>query len=324
MELATNSDEFVWAEKYRPKRIEDVIIPARIKTGLLRSIADGQIPNMTLFSASPGTGKTTTAKAICESLGIRPLYINASKNTGIDTVRMQVVQYATTTSVFEGSNIKVVILDEADRLSTNAQDSLKGVIEESSSVCRFILTVNSTQRLIEPILSRCPVMEFTFGAEEQKQVTAMMFKRCAEILDAEGIPYSKPVLAQIVARYSPDNRALLLRLQEYAGQYGEINEGALTHVKAAEVQTLVAHMAAKDFPAVKQWCFANQEVLHEGFYRQFLDCLGPVMDPQSTPEAIVTVNDYQNNLRGVPDRFLHFLSLSVTLMMSLKFRPKNG
>ncbi len=317
--------EFMWAEKYRPQKVDDVIIPARIKTGLMATINSGQAMNMTFFSPSPGTGKTTTAFAICNSLGIRPLYINASLNTSVDTIRMQVTQYATTVSVMGArGGIKVVILDEADRLSPQAQDSLKGVIDASSANCRFILTVNNIQRVVDPILSRCPVVDFMFTPEENKQVMALMHKRCTEILTAEGVKFTPSVVAQMVKRYSPDNRALLNRLQEYAIQFGEINEGVLTHIRSADIQVLVKSMAEKDFAAVKQWCFVNQDVLHEGFYKLLYDTVEKAIEPQGIPDLVLQINDAQNHLRGVPDKFIHFLALATTIMMTVKFRPDHG
>lgn len=312
-------DHFLWEEAYRPTKLSDVIIPDALKTQFAEFLKKGQIPNMTLISTSPGTGKTTTARALCEELGVKPLFINASVNNSIDDIRMSVIQYSTTVSMF-GDKTKIVILDEADRLTANAQDALKGVIEQSSNNCRFILTSNSKTRLIEPILSRCGPIEFAFSAEDSKRVAASMFKRCGEILKHENIPFSPAVLAKIVSKYTPDNRALLNRLQQYATTYGAINEGILTAIKSAEVETLIAALKTKNFQDAKQWCFVNQDVLNEDFYQQIFKALESQVEQPSIPELIMILDDWQTKHRDVPDKFIHFAAMVTNIMMTIKFK----
>lgn len=312
-------DHFLWEEAYRPTKLSDVIIPDALKTQFSEFVAKGQIPNMTLFSSGPGTGKTTTAKALCEELGIKPLFINASVNNSIDDIRMMVIQYSTTVSLF-GDKTKIVILDEADRLSANAQDALKGVIEQSSANCRFILTSNSTARLIEHLLSRCQPIEFAFSKEDQTKVSALMFKRCRDILTNEGIAFVPAVLAKIVAKYVPDNRALLSRLQRYSTTYGRIDEGILSVIKSAEIEALVSALKEKNFQNVKQWCFVNQDVLNEDFYQNIFKTLESQMEEQEVPELILILDEWQTKHKDVPDKFIHFAAMMTNIMMRLKFK----
>lgn len=312
-------DHFLWEEAYRPTKLADVIIPDALKTQFAEFLKQGQIPNMTLFSTGPGTGKTTTAKVLCEELGVRPLFINASVNNSIDDIRMMVIQYASTVSMF-GDKTKIVILDEADRLSANAQDALKGVVEQSSKNCRFILTSNSKTRLTEPLLSRCGAIEFAFSADDTRRVAAAMFKRCGEILKNENIPFSPAVLAKIVSKYAPDNRALLNRLQQYATTYGAINEGILTAIKSAEIDTLIVALKTKNFQDVKQWCFVNQDVLNEDFYQQIFKVLESQIEQPAVPELILILDDWQTKHRDVPDKFIHFAAMATNIMMTIKFK----
>ncbi len=303
---------------YRPKTLNDVIIPDRIKQQFKGYVRDGQIQNLLLTSASPGTGKTTTALALAEELGIRPLFINASLNNSIDEIRSNVVQYATTVSVL-GSGIKIVILDEADRLTPNAQDSLKGVMEQVSKNCRFILTANTKSRVTDPLQSRCTNIEYAFTPDDMKIIAAQMYKRSCEILEDQGITYSKAVVANVVKKFIPDNRGLIDKLQSYAVAHRIIDEGILTEMQGADLDTLFSALKLKRFDQVKGWCFDNQDRLTDEFYQKFFSRAEPQIQQASTPELVLILDDWQTKHREVPDRFIHFLAMMTNIMMRVQF-----
>lgn len=319
--MTTNVEpsSFLWVEAFRPQTLDDVIIPQRVKDELRGFINQGQIPNLLLASASPGTGKTTVAKALCNELGVRPLFINASLNNSIEDIRMMVVNYATTVSL-TGSATKVVILDEGERLSTAAQESLKGLIEQVHNNCRFIITTNTKGRIIEPLVSRCSEIDFVFTTEEQTKVSAQMIKRLTEILTDRQVTFKVPVLVEVVKRYAPDNRKILNVLQQYASSNKTIDEGLLARISSGSAETIVTAMKAKDFASVKQWVFDNFDSIQDDFYLKLYRQMEKELNPQSIPEAIITINDYQRHHATVPDRFVHFLSLACVLMMNVTFK----
>jgi len=316
--MEKNVGEYLWSQMYRPSKLDDVIIPASIKDRFKGYVRDGQIQNLLLTSASPGTGKTTTAFALCNELGIRPLFINASLNNSIDEIRSNVLQYATTVSLL-GTGIKIVILDEADRLTPAAQDSLKGLIETVSKNCRFILTANTKSRITDPLQSRCTNIEYAFSQDELKMIGAQMFKRACEILDDQGINYSKPVIAQMVKKYQPDNRGLIEKLQEYAVAHRIIDEGILAQMASASLDAVIGSMKEKRFDQVKQWCFDNQDRLTDEFYQKLFLKAEPLCEKPSVPELVMILDEWQTKHREVPDRFIHFLAMCTHIMMRVQF-----
>ncbi len=316
----SNFEHVVWAEKYRPATLDDVIIPEQFKTSLKAYIADGKVPNFIFFSQSPGTGKTTTAKAICNDLKIHSLFINASLHNSIDDIRTMVVQYATSASLI-GSGRKVVILDEAERLSQAAQESLKGLIESVSKNCSFILTSNSKSKIVEPLRSRCTEVDFVYNADDILKIQAGMIRRCTDILKAENVEFELPVLVQLAKRFSPDNRKILNELQRYAKEFGKIDSGILGRLRSFDAETLIGALKAKKFDEVKQWCFLNSDGLQDDFYNRLFKTLEPVLVPQSVPQSILTLNDYQRHHHIAPDKFIHFTALCTELMMNVQFKP---
>ena len=312
--------EWIWAEKYRPKLLNDVIIPDDVKAKFTDYINQKQIPNLLLTSTSPGTGKTTSGRVLCNELGIPYMFLNASLNNSIDDVRNRVVEYATTMSMFDNDcSHKVVIFDEADRLTENAQDALKGIIEDVSSNCRFILTANKKHKLTEPLQSRLTNIDFVFSKEDSAKLTMQMFKRCCNILDTEKIEYSKPALAGIVKNFSPDNRRLMLFLQSESC-HGKIDEGTLAKAASVMPEALVAAMREKKFKEVSQWIANNSDGIKDDFYDKLFKLLTPVLVDQSVPEMILVLGDYQRYDSVVPSKEIHFLSLCTELMMSAKFK----
>lgn len=317
--MAEQKEDFIWAERYRPQTLDGCIIPDSLKTQLKDFLKDGQIPNLLFHSPSPGTGKTTTAKALCNDLGIRPLFINASLNNSIDDIRMSVTQYATTVSLM-GDSTKVVILDECERLSPAAQESLKGLIEHVHRNCRFILTCNTKSRVIDPLRSRCIEIDFVYSAEDQMKLAAQMMKRSFEILDENNISYKKPVVAAIIKKLIPDNRRILQTLQRFSGSANGIDEGVLGFLASGDTSALVTAMREKKYSDVKQWCFDNHDRLSDEFYGGLYKALQPLVVEQSDPEMVLAIEDSQRYHTVVADRFLHYLALCTELMMSLKFK----
>lgn len=311
--------EYLWTEKYRPQVINDVILPEHLKETFRGYVRDKQVANLLLTSATPGTGKTTIALAMCHELGIRPLFINASIRNSIGDIRTDVVQYATTVSLF-ADTVKVVILDEADRLSPEAQDSLKGLIEEVSKNCRFILTANTKSRITEPLASRCANIEFVFNNEEVKKTSAFMFKRACEMLDAEGVEYSKPVIATLVKKYVPDNRQLITKLQQYSTAHKRIDEGILSQTASADIEGLFENLKGKKFELVKQWCFDNQTKLSDDFYGVLFLKMEPRLEQNSVPELVLILDEWQTKHSIVPDRYIHFLAMMTHVMMKVQFK----
>lgn len=319
MTLATDPKHHLWEERFRPDRLEDVIIPQHIKDGLKTQIKEGAVTSMLFYSPSPGTGKTTTAFAIAHELDVKPLYINASLNNSIDDIRMMVVQYATTANMF-GSSIKIVILDECERLSTAAQESLKGLMEQVSKNCAFILTTNTKSRIVEPLVSRCDEIDFIYTTADQTALAAQMLKRVFAILEEEQVTYDKMAVVQVVKKFAPDNRKILKTLQAYHKKHGTIDAGILGKLAGADIDALLSAMKQKKYDEVKTWCLNNFEMLGDDFYLRMFKTLEPVVVPQSVPQSVLTLNDYQRYHATVPDRFVHFLSLMTQLMMEVSFK----
>lgn len=322
------NDEYSWENKYRPNKIEEVVLPSEVRAQILGYITSngGNIPSMLFYSPGPGTGKTTTARAVCNAIGcIKPLFINASLENSIDVIRERVLQYATGVSVFGGR--KVVILDEVERLSPAAQESLKGIVESVSKNCSFILTTNAKQRVNEPLRSRCREVDFIWNSEESDEVKLQFMRRCAEILKLENVEYDPRVLAVIVKNKFPDNRRIMGILQDNATTYGKLDERALAVIKAGDMQTLVDSLKSKDWAGVKQWVTDNQNYITEDFYsRFFIFCVPNTSDKprlvvdQSIPDLVCVCGQSQIEHRQVGDVWLHALYFLTNVMMTINWK----
>ncbi len=323
MAISFDVNELVWGQKYRPNCLKDVILPEKFKQTLINHVAGGRIPSFTFYSPSAGTGKTTTAFALCHDLHIKPLYINASLDNSIDNIRTKVFQYATTASLLDGDALhKVVILDEADRISEAGQDSLKGLIEQVSKKCSFIITTNRLARIDERLLSRCPVIDYTYTPEEQKQMSTQMMMRCFEILTLEGVTFDKKVVAMLVGKYAPDNRLILNMLQQYSSETNKnIDSGILAKLQGADTQNLIAAMKGQKYDIIKAWVQNNCDRVGDDIYDTLHKNLSPLVVAQSEPEMFIILNNSQRYHSLVPDRFVHFLALITELMMALQFKP---
>jgi DNA polymerase III delta prime subunit len=319
----SNADRsrWVWAERFRPEKLDDVVIPESVKTQFKKFLEDKELPNLLLTSTSPGTGKTTTAYALCNELGIKPLFINASLNNSIDDIRMTVMQYATTMSLYGSDTHKVIILDEGDRLTANAQDALKGIIEQVHKNCRFIITANNKNKIIEPLQSRLTNIEFRFTKTESDKMMAQMLKRVFNILDETATPYGKAAVAGIVKVMFPDNRSLLTFLQ-IESKLGQIDEGSLAKASASSPEALIEAMKAKKYKDVQNFIINNADRLSEDFYERLFKMLEPQISEQTVPQLVLILGEYQKYDAIVPSKYIHYLAMCTEIMMQISIDKK--
>ena len=310
------SDEFLWVEKYRPKTVEDCILPERTKKIFQQYVDDGSIPNL-MLTGTAGVGKTTAAKAMCDQIGINHLYINASLERGIDTLRTKISSYASTISLTGGR--KVIIMDEADYLTPEAQAAMRGMIEQFSNNCTFIFTCNFKSRLIDAIHSRCSLIDFTLIGDEKKEMAVQFFKRLQKILDSENVQYEKPVLAKIVDKYFPDYRRTLYELQRYSNA-GTIDAGIVSQLSdVRKIGQLVSALREKDFSSMRKWVVANSDIDPAKVYRKIYDSLNEFFKPVSIPQAVVTLAKYQYQAAFVSDQEVNLVACLTELMVDCEY-----
>ena len=304
--------EYLYVEKYRPHKIEDCILPDRLKKVFQDYVTKGDIPNL-MLTGTAGCGKTTVAKAMCEEIGVNHLFINSSDERGIDTLRIKIKGYASTVSLTGGR--KVIILDEADYLTPEAQAGLRGAIEEFSENCSFIFTCNFKARLIDALHSRCSVIDFALKGDEKAKMAAQMFKRLANILTEEGITYDKDVLGKIVQRYFPDYRRTLNELQRYSTS-GNIDAGVLSQVESVrKLDDLIKALKEKDFSTMRKWVVNNSDIDQSRIFRSIYDNLCVYLKPESVPQAVVNLAKYQYQAAFVADQELNLVACLTELMV---------
>lgn len=312
-----NPNEFLWEQKYRPKTLAECILPATIKADFQALLDAGEAKNMILASTKPGTGKTTLARAFANDLGADVLFINASEESGIDVFRNDIRIFASTMSL--QGNPKVVILDEADNLSEAAQKAFRGQIEEFSASCRFILTCNYPNQIIEPIRSRMMVYEFVIPADEKAAMMKGQIIRLLDILKKENVAVeNKAVIKELVLRNYPDNRKMLVALQTYASK-GVIDEGILGRVTSgSDVDVLIGHLKAKKFQDIRAM-IPQYTSDYAQFIRAMYDALYPMTKPASIPTMIEIIGMNQAEAHRVPDIEIHMVWLMVQLMTQVDF-----
>lgn len=309
--------EYLLVEKYRPHTVEECILPDRIKSIFQEYVNTENIPNL-MLTGPAGCGKTTIAKAMCEQLGLNHLFINSSEERGIDMLRTRIKGYASTVSLTGGR--KVIILDEADYLTPEAQAGLRGAIEEFSENCSFIFTCNFKARLIDALHSRCAVVDFSLKGDEKPKMAAKMFKRLEQILNTEGITYDKAVLIKLVERYFPDYRRLLNELQRHSVS-GSIGADTLTQLDSVRsLSDLIKSLKDKDFGAMRKWVVVNSDVDTTRIYRSVYDGLYDFLKPESIPEAVVTLAKYQYQAAFVADQELNLVACLTELMVSCEYK----
>jgi DNA polymerase III delta prime subunit len=310
-------EEFLWCEKYRPQTVKECILPDRLKSVFQSYVDKGEVPNM-MLTGPAGSGKTTVAKAVCSEIGCDYLYINASTERGIDTLRFKITGYASTISLTGGR--KVIILDEADGLTKEMQDGLKAAIEQFSSNCTFILTCNVKAKLIAPLHSRTVVIDFTLRAAEKPSMASKMFKRVEQILTTEGITYDKTALAKIVEKYFPDYRRLLGELQQFSA-LGSIDAGVLAQLDSIKkLADLVKHLKDKDFSSMRKWVVLNSDVDASTIFRNIYDGLSASLKPESIPIAVVTIAKYQYQSAFCADQEVGLVACLTELMVECDFK----
>lgn len=311
------SNDFLWVEKYRPHKIEDCVLPDRIKKAFQEYVIKGEIPNL-LLSGPAGCGKTTAAMAMCDEIGCNYLFINSSEERGIDVLRTKVVGYASTVSLTGGR--KVIILDEADGLTPDTQDALRGVIEKFAENCSFIFTCNFKAKIKDAIHSRCAVVDFTLKSSEKPLMASKMFKRVNEILSIEGVEYDKQVLIKIVEKYFPDYRRLLNELQRHAVS-GNIDAGVVSQLDGIKsLSELIKALKDKDFGTMRKWVVMNSDIDPSRIYRTVYDGLNEYLKPESIPAAVVTLAKYQYQAAFVADQELNLVACLTEIMVECEIK----
>jgi DNA polymerase III delta prime subunit len=311
------SNEFLWVEKYRPATIDDCVLPASLKSCFGEIMTTGQLPNM-LFSGTAGVGKTTVAKALCNELNLDYIIINGSEEGNIDTLRGKIKQFASSVSLLGG--YKVVILDEADYLNPQStQPALRGFIEEFSNNCRFIMTCNFKNRIIEPLHSRCSVYEFAIPNSEKPAIAGAFFKRLMDILTAENVTFDKAVLAQLVERYFPDWRRVLNECQRYSVS-GTIDAGVLVNLGDTNIKSLMDKLKGKDFKGMRQWVVNNIDTEPHAIFRAVYDKMADHLQPQSIPQVVIILADYQYKNAFVADHEMNVVACMTEIMAGAEWK----
>lgn len=311
------SNQYLWVEKYRPQTIDECILPDSMKKTFHEFINSGELPNF-LFCGGAGVGKTTVAKALCNEIGAEYLFINGSEESGIDVLRNKIKNFASSVSLTDSK--KVVILDEADYLNANStQPALRGFIEEFSNNCRFIFTCNFKNRIIEPLHSRCAVVEFKIDNSEKPKIASDFFKRVKNILQVEGVESDMKVVAELITKYFPDYRRILNELQRYSVS-GIIDSGILINLGDESYVELIKNLKAKNFTEVRKWVGKNSDIESTELFRKLYDKAIDYLEQGSVPQLVLILADYQYKAAFVADREINTMAALTEIMGQLKFK----
>ena len=311
------STDFLWVEEYRPKIIDDCILPQSLKTLFTSFIQKGELSNI-LLSGPPGIGKTTVAKALCDQLNCDWVMINGSEESGIDVLRSKIKNFASTVSLSGGK--KVVILDEADYLNPQStQPALRGFIEEFHKNCRFILICNFKNRLIEPLHSRFSTIEFRIANKDKPKLASKLFERAVYILKEQNVDYDEPVLAELIKKHFPDFRKLINELQRYSVS-GKIDAGILVNISDENLKTLLSHLKSKDFTEMRKWVVQNLDNDPVKIFRRIYDSMYEHLQPATIPHAVLIIADYQYKSAFVADQEVNLVACLTELMSQVKFK----
>ena len=309
--------DFLWVEEYRPKTIDDCILPQSLKTLFTSFVQKGELSNL-LLSGTSGIGKTTVAKALCEQLNCDWIMINGSEEGGIDVLRNKIKNFASTVSLSGGK--KVVILDEADYLNPQStQPALRGFVEEFHKNCRFILTCNFKNRIIEPLHSRFSNIEFKINPKDKPKLASRLFERAVFILKEQNINYEEKVLVELIKKHFPDFRKLINELQRYSIS-GTIDAGILVNLSDENLKTLVSHLKNKEFSDMRKWVVNNLDNDPVKIFRKMYDTLYSNLEPSTIPHAVLIIADYQYKSAFVADQEINLVACLTELMSQVKFK----
>ena len=311
--------DFIWVEKYRPKTIEECILPSSIKKTFTEFLNRGEIPNM-LLSGPPGIGKTTVAKALCNELGVDFYLINGSdEGRFLDTVRNNAKNFASTVSLSSTAKHKVIIIDEADNTGNDVQLLLRAFIEEFANNCRFIFTCNYKNKILEPLHSRCAVVDFSINGKEKEEIMLLFFKRLKSILDTEGVQNEPKVLAKLISKHFPDWRRVLNECQRYSVS-GKIDSGILVTFSDVAANDVVKNLKDKNFPEVRKWVNSNLDNDSNVLLRRVYDALTEFLDGPSIAAAVLIVAKYQYQSAFVADQEINLLAALTEIMVECEFK----
>jgi DNA polymerase III delta prime subunit len=316
--IESRDEQFLWVEKYRPQKIDDCILPESLKKTFKDYVAQGELPHF-LLCGTAGVGKTTIAKALCNEIGAEYVILNGSDTGGhIDTLRTTIKGFATSVSLTDAK--KVIILDEADYLQANStQPALRNYMEEFSANCRFIFTANYKNRIIEPIHSRCAVIEFKIDTKEKQEIAAAFFKRATAILKQENIEFDPKVVAELITKHFPDYRRILNEMQRYSVS-GKIDSGILVNMSEESFKGLIKLMKDKDFTEVRKWVAKNSDADTTALFRELYDNASANMDVNSIPPMVLILADYQYKAAFVADHELNIMAALTEIMAQCKFK----
>ena len=310
-------ETFLWVEKYRPTTIDACILPNSLKESFSEFVKDGHIPNL-ILSGGPGVGKTTVAKAMVEEIGATWMMINGSEESGIDVLRTKIKNFASTVSL-EGGR-KYIILDEADYLNPQStQPALRGFMEEFHKNCGFILTCNYKNRLIEPLHSRCSVVDFIIPKSDKPKLASDFFSRVQTILKDENVKFDQKAVAELLNKYFPDWRRVLNELQRYSAS-GQIDAGILVNLSEVNINELMESLKNQEFTNVRKWIVQNLDNDPVRIYRLIYDSLYDFVDDSTIPHAVVFIGDYSYKSAFVADQEINLLACLTEMMAQCKFK----
>ena len=316
--IDSREEQFLWVEKYRPQKIDDCVLPQALKDTFKQYITQGELPSF-LFSGTAGVGKTTVAKALCNEIGAEYILVNGSdEGRSIDVLRTTIKGFASTVSLTDAK--KVVIVDEADYMNAQSvQPALRSFIEEFSGNCRFIFTCNFKNRIIEPLHSRCAVIEFKIDSKDKQEIAATFFKRAVSILKQEEIEFDPKVVAELITKHFPDYRRILNELQRYSVS-GKIDSGILLNMSEESFKDLVKLLKDKNFTEVRKWVAKQTDADTTSLFRELYDTASVNMDPNSIPQLVLTLADYQYKAAFVADHELNIMAALTEVMANCKFK----
>lgn len=310
-------DDFLWVEKYRPHTIADTVLPPDLQSTFLKFVNDKSVPNL-LLSGRAGVGKTTVARAMLDELGCDYIIINGSMHGNIDTLRTDILNFASTVS-FSGGR-KYVILDEADYLNPNStQPALRNFMEQYSKNCGFILTCNFKNKLIDPLISRCSVIDFNIPKEDKPKLAVKFYKRALDILKKENVEAEPRAVAGVIEKHFPDWRRVLNELQRYAAT-GKIDVGILSNLQEDSFKQLIGYLKGKEFSSVRKWVGENSDVDPTTFFRKFYDQANDLMESPSIAQLVLTLAKYQYQASFVADHEINIAACLTEIMVECQFK----